>query len=85
MRITRVLTDAGNSSNDRLFCLRKRSPTGQHEFDPLCAEIGIKPSLAPSIRPLTIGMFERLCGRGENVQQSHRLKSGKHLEQTIFP
>jgi hypothetical protein len=30
-----------------LFGLRKRAATGQHEFDLLCAELGIEHRLAP--------------------------------------
>src|SRR6056297_1028739 len=52
MKITRVLTDNGKAFTDRLFGLRKRSPSGQHEFDLLCAELGIEHRLAPPMRPL---------------------------------
>jgi transposase-like protein len=41
MKITRVLTDNGKAFTDRLFGLRKRAATGQHEFDQLCADLGI--------------------------------------------
>mgnify|MGYP006936637315 CR=1 FL=1 len=33
VNITRVLTDNGKAFTDRLFGLRKRGATGQHEFD----------------------------------------------------
>ena len=47
MKITRVLTDNGKAFTDRLFSLRKRVASGQHEFDLLCAELGIERRLAP--------------------------------------
>ena len=42
IKITRVLTDNGKAFTDRHFGLRKRAATGQHEFDLLCAELGIE-------------------------------------------
>ena len=38
MKITRVLTDNGKEFTDRLFGLRRRAATGNHEFDRLCAD-----------------------------------------------
>ena len=83
MKITRVLTDNGKAFTDRLFGLRKRSPTGQHEFALLCAELGIEHRLTPPMRPRTNGMVERFNGRVEDVLQSHRFQSGEDSEQTI--
>ena len=96
MKITRVLTDPaigtplvretmarGKAFTDRLFGLRKRAATGQHEFDLLCAELGIQHRLAPPMRPQTNGMVERFNGRIEGVLQSHRFHSGEDLEQTL--
>ena len=84
MKITRVLTDNGKAFTDRLFGLRKRAATGQHEFDQLCAELGIEHRLAPPMRPQTNGMVERFNGRIEDVLQSHRFQSGEDLQQTIL-
>jgi transposase InsO family protein len=84
MKITCVLTDNGKAFTDRLFGLRKRSPTGQHEFDLLCAELGIEHRLTPSMRPQTNGMVERFNSRIEDVLQSHRFHSGEDLKQTIL-
>jgi len=36
IRIRTILTDNGKEFTDRLFGLRKRSATGEHEFDRLC-------------------------------------------------
>ena len=97
MKITRVLTDRaigtplvretmarGKAFTDRLFGLRKRAATGQHEFDLLCAELGIEHRLAPPMHPQTNGMVEHFNGRIEDVLQSHRFHSGEDLEQTIL-
>lgn len=84
MKITRVLTDNGKEFTDRLFGLRKRAATGNHDFDRLCADLGIEHRLAPPMRPQTNGMVERFNGRIEDVLQSHRFRSGEDLEQTIL-
>ena len=84
MKITRVLTDNGKEFTDRLFGLRKRAATGNHEFDRLCADLDIEHRLAPPMRPQTNGMVERFNGRIEDVLQSHRFRSGEELEQTIL-
>ena len=84
MKITRVLTDNGKAFTDRLFGLRKRAATGQHEFDQLCTDLGIEHRLTPPMRPQTNGMVERFNGRIEDVLQSHRFKNGEDLEQTIL-
>ena len=84
MKITRVLTDNGKEFTDRLFGLRRRPATGAHEFDRLCADLGIEHRLAPPMRPQTNGMVERFNGRIEDVLQSHRFRSGEELEQTIL-
>ena len=84
MRITRVLTDNGKEFTDRLFGLRRRAATGNHEFDRLCAELGIEHRLTPPMRPATNGMVERFNGRIEDVLQSHHFRSGEDLEQTLL-
>ncbi len=84
MKITKVLTDNGKEFTDRLFGLRKRAATGNHDFDRLCADLGIEHRLAPPMRPQTNGMVERFNGRIEDVLQSHRFRSGEDLEQTIL-
>jgi len=84
MKITLVLTDNGKAFTDRLFGLRKRAATGQHEFDLLCAELGIEHRLAPPMRPQTNGMVERFNGRIEDVMQRHHFQSGEDLEQTLL-
>ena len=77
MRITRVLTDNGKEFTDRLFGLRKRAATGNHEFDRLCADLGIEHRLAPPMRPQTNGMVELL---GQFGRRPLSLDDGKrHL------
>ena len=84
MRITRVLTDNGKEFTDRLFGLRRRAATGNHEFDRLCAEFGIEHRLARPMRPQTNGMVERFNGRIGDALRSHRFRSGEDLERTIL-
>jgi transposase InsO family protein len=81
-RIRAVLTDNGKELTDRLFGLRKRVATGKHEFDQLCADLGIEHRLAPPQHPQTNGMVERFNGRIEEVLQSHHFHSGEELEPT---
>ena len=78
-----LLTDNGREFTDRLFGLRKRSPTGRHAFDLLCADLGIEHRLAPPAHPQTNGMVERFNGRIEEVLQSHHFRSGEELETTL--
>ena len=63
--------------------LRKRAATGEHEFDKLCAELGIEHRLTPPKSPQTNGMVERFNGRIEEVLQSHHFRSGEELEATL--
>ena len=74
----------GKEFTDRLFGLRKRAATGNHDFDRLCDELGIEHRLAPPMRPQTNGMVERFNGRIEDVLQSHGFRSGEDLDQTIL-
>ncbi len=74
MQIRTVLTDNGKEFTDRLFGLRKRAATGKHEFDQLCAELGIEHRLTPPQHPQTNGMVERFNGRIEEVLQIQPLR-----------
>jgi len=84
MKITKVLTDNGKEFTDRLFGLRRRVATGNHDFDRLCTELDIEHRLTPPMRPQTNGLVERFNGRIEDVLQSHHFHSGEDLEQTIL-
>jgi transposase InsO family protein len=83
MRIRTILTDNGKEFTDRLFGLRKRAATGEHEFDTLCTELGIEHRLTPPKSPQTNGMVERFNGRIEEVLQSYHFRSGEDLEATL--
>jgi transposase InsO family protein len=83
IRIRTILTDNGKEFTDRLFGLRKRAATGEHEFDQLCADLGIEHRLTPPRSPQTNGMVERFNGRIEDVLQSHHFRSGEELEATL--
>jgi transposase InsO family protein len=83
LRIRTILTDNGKEFTDRLFGLRKRAATGAHEFDTLCAALGIEHRLTPPKSPQTNGMVERFNGRIEEVLQSHHFRSGEEVETTL--
>ena len=74
---------SGREFTDRLFGLRKRAASGQHEFDQLCTDLGIERRLAPPQHPQTNGMVERFNGRIGEVLQSHHFRSGEELETTL--
>ena len=73
----------GKEFTDRRFGLHKRSPTGRHEFDQLCAGLSIEHRLSPPMHPQANGMVERFNGRIEEVLQSHHFRSGEDLETTL--
>jgi transposase InsO family protein len=81
--IRTILTDNGKEFTDRLFGLRKRVQSGQHDFDQLCTELDIEHRLTPPRSPQTNGMVERFNGRIEDVLQSHHFRSGEELEATL--
>lgn len=83
IRIRTILTDNGKGFTDRLFGLRERAATGEHEFDKLCTELDIEHRLTPPKSPRTNGMVERFNGRIEEVLQSHHFRSGEELEATL--
>jgi transposase InsO family protein len=77
------LTDNGKEFTDRLFGLRKRAATRQHEFDRLCSALGLEHRLPAPRAPQTNGMVERFNGRIEEVLQTHHFRSGEELETTL--
>ena len=80
MRILTILADNGKELTDHLFGLRKRVVTGKHEFDTLCAALGIEHRMAPPKPPQTNGMVEGFKGRIEEFLQSHHFRSGEELQ-----
>ena len=84
LQIKKLLTDNGKEFTDRLFASRERAPTGQHEFDLLCQELGIEHRLTKPRTPRTNGMVERFNGRIADVLRTHRFHSGQDLEQTLM-
>jgi len=83
IKITRILTDNGKEFTDRLFASRERKASGQHEFDLLCAELGIEHRLTRPRRPQTNGMVERFNGRISEILATHHFISGEQLHMTI--
>ena len=84
IKINKLLTDNGKEFTDRLFASRERQPSGNHEFDRLCQELGIEHRLTRPRTPRTNGMVERFNGRIADVLKTHRFSSGEDLEQTLL-
>ena len=97
IRIAKILTDRaigtplvretmarGKEFTDRLFASRARAPSGTHEFDQLCTELGIEHRLTPPKSPQTNGMVERFNGRISDVLKTNRFDSALDLEQTLM-
>ena len=84
IRITKILTDNGKEFTDRLFVYRARAASGSHEFDQLCAELGIEHRLTPPKSPQTNGMVERFNGHIADVLKTNRFDSALDLEQTLM-
>jgi transposase InsO family protein len=83
LQIRTVLTDNGNAFTDRLFGARTRQPSGEHEFDRLCAALGIEHRLPPVRRLQTNGTVERFNGRISEMLTTHRFHSGEELQATL--
>ena len=84
IRINKLLTDNGKEFTDRLFASREREPSGHHEFDQLCQELGIEHRLTKPRTPRTNGMVERFNGRIADVLKTHRFNSREDMEQTLL-
>ena len=97
IRIAKILTDRaigtplvretmarGKEFTDRLFASRARAASGSHEFDQLCAELGIEHRLTPPKSPQTNGMVERFNGRIADVLKTNRFDSALDLEKTLM-
>ena len=84
IKITKVLTDNGKEFTDRLFASRGRQPSGNHEFDLLCQELGIEHRLTRPRTPRTNGMVERFNGRIADVLNTHRFNSQEDLDSTLL-
>ena len=84
IRITKVLTDNGKEFTDRLFASHARAPSGNHEFDQLCQELGIEHRLTQPWTPKTNGTVERFNGRIADVLKTHRFNGREDLEQTLL-
>ena len=92
--------DNGKEFTDRLFASRARAPSGEHEFDRLCTELGtklgIEHRLTPPKSPQTNGIplvhfqctagqrVERFNGRISDVLKTNRFDSALDLEQTLM-
>ena len=84
IKINKLLTDNGKEFTDRLFASRQREPSGNHEFDALCKELGIEHRLTQPRTPRTNGMVERFNGRIADVLKTHRFNNREDMEQTLL-
>lgn len=82
VKIVKLLTDNGSQFTDR-FTSKKREPTGCHDFDVRCGELGIEHRLCPPRHPQTNGMVERFNGRISEVVKQTRFASAAELETTL--
>ncbi|PXV79720.1 integrase-like protein [Nitrosomonas eutropha] len=84
IKITRMLTDNGKEFTDRLFASRERNPSGNHQFDQLCQELGIEHRLTRPHTAQTNGMVERFNRHITDVLKIYRFNSAEDLEQTLI-
>ena len=84
IKIVKLLTDNGKEFTDRLFASREKAPSGNHEFDQLCAHFGIEHRLTKPRTPQTNGMVERFNGRISDVLKTHHFNSALDMEQTLL-
>jgi transposase InsO family protein len=84
IRISKLLSDNGKEFTSRLFASKGREPSGEHEFDQLCQELGIEHRLTWPRTPRTNGMVERFNGRIAEVLKTHRFNSREDMEQTLL-
>ncbi len=78
-----LLTDNDRAFTDR-FSQKDRQPSGEHDFDALCASLGIEHRLTPPRRPQTNGLVERLNGRINEILRTTHFDSGADLDSMIW-
>ena len=83
IKINKLLTDNGKEFTDRPFASKERAPSGDHEFDQLCQELGIEHRLTNPRTPRTNGTVERFNGPIADVLKTHRFNSREDLQQTL--
>lgn len=81
--IRTILTDNGKEFTDRLFGRREQDASGDHEFDALCADLGIEHRLTKPRTPRTNGMVERFNGRLAQILRNHHFNSADDLGKTL--
>jgi transposase InsO family protein len=84
VHIVKLLTDNGKEFTDRLCASRARQPSGEHEFDRLCQELGIAHRLTKPRTPQPNGMVERVNGRIAQVLATRRYRSAEDLGTTLL-
>ena len=82
--IQTILTDNGKEFTDRFITAGERTPTGEHAFDQLCAELDIEHRLTRPRHPQTNGMVERFNGRIADILRTHHFRSGEELETALM-
>jgi transposase InsO family protein len=83
VRIHKILTGNGKEFTDRKLGLKDHRATGAHEFDQLCAALGIENRLTRPRTPRTNGMVECFNGRIAEVLATHRFNSAHDLKTTL--
>ena len=82
MKIVKLLTDNGSQFTDR-FTSKKREPTGCHDFDVRCTELGIEHCLCPPRHPQTNGMVERFNGRSFNGRSFNGRSFNRRISEVV--
>ncbi len=77
-----LLTDNDRAFTDR-FSQKDRQPSGAHDFDALCARLGIEHRLTPPRQPQTNGLVERFNGRVSEILRTTHFDSGADLDSMI--
>ena len=83
-KITKVFTNNGKESSDRLCAIGQREPTGKHAFDQVWVAHGIEHRLIKPRHPQTNSMIERFNRRIREVLQTTRFRSWEHLHVTLL-
>ncbi len=79
-----ILTDNGKEFTGRVFAETDEDQTSTHEFEQLCAALGIEHRRTRPATPQTSGMVERFNARLGDVLRTHRFDGTKTMTETLL-